>query len=81
MDAPPDEKERLRAIELLLDYVIAECEELGLPELEQLLGAAALVVGEMIEGGLVTRRPRRSEKPALRIVASGEPAKKRNAKA
>ena len=78
MDAPPDEKERLRAIELLLDYVIAECDELELPELEQLLGAAALVVGEMIEAGPVMRRPRRPEKPALRIVTPGEPAKKRN---
>jgi hypothetical protein len=78
MDTPPDEKERLRAIELLLDYVIAECQALELPELEQLLGAAALVVDEMIEGGPVTRRPRRSEKPALRIVTPGEPTKKRN---
>ncbi|HUH83226.1 MAG TPA: hypothetical protein VLX85_01375 [Stellaceae bacterium] len=81
MDAPPDDKARLRAIESLLDYVISECGELDLPELEQLLGAAALVVGEMIEGRPATRRPRRSDKPALRIVTGDAPVKKRNAEA
>lgn len=81
MDAPTDDKARLCAIESLLDYVIAEIQELDLPELEQLLGAAALAVGEMIESGAPTRRRQRGEKPALRIVTGDEPAKKRNAKA
>lgn len=81
MDPAPDDKVRLRAIESLLDYVIAECEELDLPELEQLLGAAALVVGEIIEGGRTPRRLRRSGKPALRVVTRDEPARTRNVKA
>jgi hypothetical protein len=81
MGGLPDDRARLRAIELLLDYVIAECEELELPELERLLGAAALVVGEMIDCGRAAGPPRRSVKPALRLVTRDEPSKKRNAKA
>jgi len=75
MDAASDERARLRAIESLLDYVIAEVQEFEVPELEQLLGAAALVVSEMIEKGVPRQRRQRPQKPALRVVGRDEPGK------
>jgi len=75
MDAASDERARLRAIESLLDYVIAEVQEFEVPELEQLLGAAALVVSEMIEKGVPRQRRQRPQKPALRVVVRDEPGK------
>jgi hypothetical protein len=40
--------ERLRAMSRLLDYAVAESQELGLPNLEQLLGAAALELDDAL---------------------------------
>jgi hypothetical protein len=37
---------RLRALKRLIEYALAESEELGQPLLDRLLGAAALVAGE-----------------------------------
>lgn len=40
---------RLRALDRLLDYAVAESKELGLTDLDKLLGAAALVVCEELD--------------------------------
>jgi hypothetical protein len=40
---------RLRALNRLLDYALAESKELGLMQLDKLLGAAALAVGDELD--------------------------------
>ena len=40
---------RLRALNRLLDYALAESSELGLAQLDRLLGAAALAIGDELD--------------------------------
>jgi hypothetical protein len=40
---------RLRALTRLLEYALAESQELGLADLDILLGAAALAIGDALE--------------------------------
>jgi hypothetical protein len=42
-------RSRLRALNRLLDYALAESKELGLAHLDRLLGAAALAVGDELD--------------------------------
>ena len=46
---PSSPGSRLRALKRLIEYALAESEELGQPLLDRLLGAAALVAGEDLE--------------------------------
>jgi hypothetical protein len=48
--AQPRSEPRLRALHRLLRYALAESEELAIPLLDKLLGAAMLVVGESVKG-------------------------------
>jgi hypothetical protein len=52
---------RLLALSCLLDYAIAEIEELGLVHLDKLLGAAALAIGEELEA---------AKSPSAKAIAS-----------
>jgi hypothetical protein len=40
---------RLRALNRLLNYALAESSELGLAQLDRLLGAAALAIGDELD--------------------------------
>jgi hypothetical protein len=53
---------RLRALNWLLEYAVAESEALGLPDLEKLLGAATLAVRDALDNVKVLA-PRISESP------------------
>jgi hypothetical protein len=61
-------KAPLRAVERLLAYAIIECQELALPEIEELLTAAAQAVSENCGSGLMppVRAPR--GRPKMRLV-------------
>jgi hypothetical protein len=73
MDEPLSRLARLRALQRLLDYAIAESRELEMRHLEHLLGAAAVAVGDMVDGngdGNVPTKPARRRE--IRLVASGD---------
>jgi hypothetical protein len=46
---PTSKGSRLRGLNTLLEYVLAEAEALGLPHLDKLLGAAALAVSDELD--------------------------------
>ena len=60
---------RLRAIQHLLEYAVAEVHELGLRQLEQLLAAASVTVNDELKGrsgaAAAANGPRR---PQIRLV-------------
>lgn len=58
---------RLRAIQYLLEYAVAEVQELGLHQLEQLLAAATVAVTDELRGKnrAAVNGPRR---PHIRLV-------------
>jgi hypothetical protein len=62
---------RLRAIQHLLEYAVAEVQELGLRQLEQLLAAANVTVNEELKGKnrIAANSTRR---PQIRLVVDAD---------
>ena len=69
---------RLRAIQHLLQYAVAEVHELGLRQLEQLLAAAAATVTDELKGrnhAAAGNKPRRTQ---IRLVVDADNYQKGN---
>ncbi len=69
---------RLRAIQHLLEYAVAEVHELGLYQLEQLLAAATVTVNDEIKRrrrAVIANGPRR---PRIRLVVDADGYEKGN---
>ncbi len=63
---------RLKAVRCLLEYAAAEAQELGLPQLEQLLEAASVSVDDALKPK--TRGPSSAQdrQPRLRLISSAD---------
>ena len=62
---------RLRAIQHLLEYAVAEVQELGLRQLEQLLAAANVTVNEELRGKNRTAA-NSTRRPQIRLVVDAD---------
>ena len=62
---------RLRAIQHLLEYAVAEVQELGLGQLEQLLAAANVTVNEELRGKNRTAA-NSTRRPQIRLVVDAD---------
>ena len=78
MSAVTGKRARLRALHYLLEYAIAEVQELGLHQVEQFLEVAtSAVIGE-IKGKARPPAPARLPRPLLRLVIDADSYQKGN---
>lgn len=63
---PVSRGSQLRALKRLLDYALAESQDIGLAHLDKLLGAAALAVGDELDNVKVLS-------PKAGAIAKGKP--------
>ena len=69
---------RLRALQYLLEYAIAEVQELGLHQVEQLLDAATTTVIAELRGKARATTPARPRRPVIRLVVDADRYQKGN---
>lgn len=69
---------RLRALQYLLEYAIAEVQDLGLHQVEQLLEAATTTVIAELKGKARAAAPARSRPPFIRLVVDADRYQKGN---
>jgi hypothetical protein len=63
---------RLRALQYLLEYAIAEVQELGLHQVEQLLEAATTTIIAELKGKARAAAPARPRRPFIRLVVDAD---------
>jgi hypothetical protein len=61
---------RLKAVRCLLEYAAAEAQELGLPQLEQLLEAASVNVDDALKPKRRGPSSAEGRQPQLRLISS-----------
>lgn len=71
-------RSRLRAIQYLLEYAIAEVQELGLHQVERLLEAATTTVIAELKGRSRAPAPARLRRPLIRLVVDADSYQKGN---
>jgi hypothetical protein len=69
---------RLRAIQYLLEYAIAEVQELGLRQVEHLLAAATTTVVGELKGKGRAAATARLRRPMIRLVVDADSYQKGN---
>ena len=78
MGAVTGKRARLRAIQYLLEYAIAEVQELAMHQVEQLLAAATITVSAELKGKGRATAPARPRRPLIRLVVDADAYQKGN---